>query len=181
MPKALALLVACFWSLPFFAQCGFVAEPVATPSWYRGECWQLPGITDGKITHSEVTFNGQAPKWPEGVTVSYITHDKNYRVSFPAAVFVENGISKVMQARTISLYRLLRWEVKGIPYAYTYDLWPEDVMCTFSVDVTDDRGDGIFRVMTRPGHTMEPSVTRDKGWQAPQPPDLPRWAIKPTA
>jgi hypothetical protein len=102
-------------------------------------------------------------------------HDPNYRVSFPAAVFEENGKPKKMQARTVGLHMLLRWEIYGKPYAYSYDLWPEGLLCTFSVDLVDDKGDGIFRLLVSPGHIMQGEIT-ELGHRGPQAPRLPEWA-----
>jgi sulfur carrier protein ThiS len=165
----LTALLMCVWSSTLLAQCTFVAEPIAVTSWYRSEGWLLPGVKDGKATAPfTVTINGKPPAWPEGVTVSEIVHDKGYHVSFPAAVFEENGKPKKMQARKVGLHRLLRWDINGQPYIYSYDLWPAGTLCTFSVDLVDEKGDGSFRLMVAPGH---PQV-------GPQSPAPPQWAKK---
>ena len=171
MKTRLAVLFILVWSLPMLAQCGFVAEPVAIYDWHRSEGWQLPGVEGYRAYRLEYKINGKSPAWPDGVTVSTIEHSKSYRVSFPEAIFQENGTPKKMRARAIGLHTLLRWEINGKPYAYSYELWPDDVLCTFSVDLVDDKGDGVFRLMTAPGHAVFTSKLR--------PPPLPEWALKP--
>ena len=182
MRTMLAVLVACCCSLAALAQCHFVAKPVAMTGWYRSEGWALPGIADGKIVGpASARINDKPPAWPEGITISVIEHDPGYRVSFPEAVFQENGVQMKMEARSIPLNGLYRWEIFGKPYAYSYDLWPDDVGCAFSADFMDDKGDGVFRVMASPGHLGRREFTKDGGYREPQPPPLPEWASKPKA
>ena len=173
MKLAAVAVILCFSSLSMFAQCGFVAEPVSGTSWYRSDGWQLPGVRDGR-SHGpiKVTINGQQPSWPDGVTVSELMHGKNYRVRFPAAVFRDGLKTRKMRARMLDLYKLVRWDINGKPFAYSYLLHPDGHLCVFSVDLIDDKGDGIFRVMVTPGHAL---VRLDS-----QPPALPEWAKKPT-
>ena len=153
MRAALLALFVCF-SSSMFAQCQFSAEPIANTTWYRSEGWRPPAIRDGRATRSfNVTINGKPPAWPAGVSVSEIVHRKGYRVTFPAAIFEENGTREKMRSRTLVLGELLRWDISGKPYAYSYELVPNGVACMFSVDLLDDKGDGIFRVMVSPGHT----------------------------
>ena len=150
-----------------FAQCQFLAEPIAITNWYRSEGWHAPGVSDGQATRPlNVTINGKRPGWPTGVTVSEIVHTKDYRVIFPAAVFQENGKRKKMRPRKLVLRELLRWDINDKPFAYSYDLAPEGVLCTFSVDLVDDKGDGVLRVMVAPGHVSSLDL---------QPPPLPGW------
>jgi len=182
MRTMLAAIMVCFWSFPILAQCHFVAEPAALTNWYRSEGWELPGVKNGKIIGPiKMIINDKHVDLPDRITVSRIVHPKNYRVSFPAAMFEEGGKTKTMQARTLSLNGLFRWEINGKPYAYSYDLWPDDVMCTFSVDLIDDKGDGIFRVMVTPGHIMQPQIIVPGNIEVPQPPALPDWAKKSTS
>jgi len=129
-------------------------------------------VADAKtIRKLNVTINGKPNVWPEGITVSVILHNDNYRVRFPEAIFDEDGIHKKMLSRVFLLKQLLRWEMNGKPYAYTYYLWPYDVACDATVDIIDDKGDGKFRLMTSPGH---PIVT-----QNPVPPPVPEWLKEP--
>lgn len=182
MRTSLAMLLACFWSAPLLAQCGFVAESVAATTWYRNEGWSPPGVTDGEaVGPISVRIDGRATLWPHGVTVSEIRHERSYRVTFPAAIFTEDGKRKGTARRTLGLHGLFRWEIDGKPYAYSYDLWPEGLLCTFSVDLVDDKGDGLFRVMATPGHIMQGKITSTGQHVAPQPPPLPEWARKPTS
>ena len=94
-----------------------------------------------------------------------------YHVTFPEAVFEENGKRMKMGVRSFGLHYLVRWEFQGKPYAYSYLLLPDDVACSFTVDIVDDKGDGVFRSLVTPGHFI---FDRD-----PQPPPLPSWAVKP--
>jgi len=169
---ALVTVVACSYSLPSLAQCGFAIAPAAGVRWYREQGWQLPGLGDAKgIGPLNLTVNGQPKVWPEGITVSTVLHDEGYRVLFPDAVFDDSGARKRMLARRFGLSRMLRWEIHGTPYAYSYDLSPLDVLCITTVDIIDDRGDGKFRLMTSPGHAI---IFRDI-----VPPPVPEWLSNP--
>jgi hypothetical protein len=167
MRTMLAVLAMFCFCVPMLAQCGFVAEPVSENRWYRSSGWELPGAKSGKIIPTEVIINGKPPAWPEGMRVSVIVHRKGYHANFPAAVFEEAGQPKKMKARSLTLQQLLRWEIKGKVYAYSYTLVPDRSLYVFSVDIVDDRGDGVFRLMT------------DRSLRF-SPPALPEWAKKPT-
>jgi hypothetical protein len=145
---------------------------VTQTHWYRNDGWQPPGLGDAKaIGPLHLTINGGPKAWPEGITASLITHDDGYRVVFPEAKFDEDGVAKKMQQRIFLLYRMLRWESNGTPYAYSYELGPLDVACMATVDIIDDRGDGKFRLMTSPGHVIfGPNAA---------PPPVPEWLGKP--
>jgi len=167
-----AALIACLYPLLSSAQCGFAVEPVESVHWYREQGWQLPGLDDAKrIGPLNVSINGQAKVWPEGITVSIVLHDDGYRVRFPEAIFEDDGTQKKMLPRSFELKQLVRWEMRGKPYAYSYYLWPLDVACMATVDIIDDRGDGKFRLMASPGHTV---LGRDMA-----PPSVPEWLNKP--
>jgi hypothetical protein len=174
---AFAGLLACAFAIPCAAQCGFAIVPAADERWVRNEGWSIPGLSDARgFAHIHRTVNG-VPKdwvWPEGITVSWVVHDDNYNVRFPDAVFDDNGSRKRMLARSFKLYQMLRWEMNGTPYAYSYELGPHDVACLATVDVIDDRGDGKFRLMTSPGHLLMVLPG-----QNPAPPPLPDWLKKP--
>lgn len=139
----------------------------------------MPGVNDdvpGPLKpHGDIVFvpvkvkvEGKQPHWPEGITVSATANP--FSAHFPEAVFDENGTTKKMVARTIGVKVIYRWEINGKPYAYSYTLFPSDVRCFFTVDFIDDRGDGVFRRMTLPGHA---SVTLGP------PPSLPQWVRMP--
>lgn len=175
---ALVSLAAYFWCYhPSSAQCGFAIVPAADKRWYRHEGWPVPGLSDAKGFADIHRTIGGKPKdwvWPEGITVKWVAHDKNYDVQFPDAIFEEDGSRKRMLPRRFMLYSMLRWEMNGTPYAYSYDLGPYDVACVASVDIVDDRGDGKFRLITSPGHTL----MRHGGSTPPVPP-VPEWLQKP--
>ena len=169
---AFAAVIIYYWPLPTSAQCGFAIAPAADVRWYHEGGWEIPGLTDAKsMGKLNVTINGTPHIWPEGITVSLISHEENYQVSFPEAVFDENGIQKKMLARHFLLSQMLRWEINGTPYAYSYFLLPNDIACSASIDIIDDRGDGKFRVMTPAGHPIMN--------QYPLPPPIPKWSGRP--
>jgi hypothetical protein len=173
------LALLCFWSYasPCAAQCGFAIVPAAEQRWYRDEGWLIPGLSDAKgfaDMHRTVDGKPQDWVWPEGVTAHIAVHDHDYDVQFPDAVFDDGGSNKRMLSRKFLLYRMLRWEVNGKPYAYSYLLGPHDVACTSSVDIVDDRGDGKFRLMISPGHLLIGPIGRE-----PSPPPIPEWLQQP--
>ena len=100
-----------------------------------------------------------------------VVHEKNYSVFFPAATFDENGIHKKMSSSVFHLEQLLRWEMHGRPYAYTYEISPDHLLCITTVDIIDDKGDGKFRLMTSPGHIIM--------GQNSAPPPVPEWLHPP--
>jgi hypothetical protein len=180
MRRLVVMLVVCFgfahadFSL---CQCGFAIVPASEQRWIRTEGWPIPGLSDAKgFAKIHRTIDGK-PKdyvWPEGITVSWVVHDDDYTVRFPDAVFDDNGSHKRMLPRSFKLYRMLRWEMNGTPYAYSYELGPHDVACMASVDIVDDRGDGKYRLMTSPGHTLIGPPGSN-----PEPPPVPKWLSDP--
>ena len=176
---AIAGLALGLISYPSSAQCGFAIVPAADNNWFRSEGWPIPGLSDAKGFAAIHRTNDDKPDdfaWPEGVTVTWVAHDKSYEVQFPEAVFEENGSRKRMLPRQFALYSMLRWQMNGVTYAYSYELGPHDVACTSSVDLIDDRGDGKFRRMISPGHTL----LAHRGQTPPAPP-IPDWIQKPKA
>jgi hypothetical protein len=152
---ALTTAVAFSCSLPSCAQCGFSIEPADDVRWYREQGWDPPGLRDAKkIAPIHLTIDGKPKVWPEGLKVWEVLHDdRGYQVKFPEAIFEDGGAQKKMLARSFELLRLLRWDMNGTPYAYSYDLGSPKLHCFITVDIIDDRGDGKFRLMTSPGHT----------------------------
>jgi hypothetical protein len=108
-----------------------------------------------------------------------IEHRGDYRVTFPEAVFEEDGFREKMLPSTFAFVGSLR-EMNGQPYPYTYELYPLSTRwmsfdCVVSVDVIDDKGDGKFRLMTSPGHLFW-GLIDDEG---ADPPPVPDWLKKP--
>ena len=172
-----AAFIACSVVAPCAGQCGFAIVPAADTHWYREQGWPIPGLSDAKgFANVHRTIDGKPNDWvwPEGITVSWVAHDDGYKVQFPKALFDDNGSRKRMLPRRFLLYQMLRWKMNGIPYAYSYLLGPEDVACTASIDIIDDRGDGKFRLMTPSGHTLIVPPGRN-----PEPPPVPDWLKKP--
>lgn len=171
-----AIITAAFLAGPvaICAQCGFAFEPAAAVRWYRNEGWKIPGLADAKaIVPINHEIDGKPVPWdfPEGITVHWVQHNAGYRVTFPTSIFERDGQRTKMLAREFILYQMVRWEVNGKPYAYSYELGPLDVACTANIDIIDDKGDGIFRVMTPNGHTLM--------GQKPMSPPIPEWAKPP--
>jgi len=179
LPRQIVLvgLALCFCSLPSSAQCGFAIVPATDKHWYRNEGWTIPGLSDAKgFASIHRTIDGK-PKdwvWPEGITVKWVAHDESYDIQFPDAIFQEDGSRKRMLPRRFKLYRMFRWEMNGSPYAYSYELGPYDIACSASVDLIDDRGDGKFRLLISPGHTLMSLPGRN-----PEVPPVPEWLQKP--
>jgi len=142
--------------------------------WYRSGGWTIPGLADAiAIAPVRLNIEGKPVPWdfPEGVTAHWVQHGADYRVTFPEAIFERDGQRTKMLARKFILYQMVRWEVNGQPYAYSYILGPLDVACSANIDIIDENGDGVFRVMTPDGHTL---FSR----HAVGPP-VPEWAKKP--
>jgi hypothetical protein len=178
MILGLASLLGCFAAGGrCAAQCGFAIVPAADKSWHRNEGWPIPGLSDAKgfsVIHRTIDGKPNDFVWPEGLSVTWVVHDKGYDVQFPDAAFDEDGSRKRMLPRRFLLYQMLRWEMNGTPYAFSYLLGPYDVACTASVDIIDDRGDGKFRLMVSPGHTL-----MNARGNTPEPPPVPAWLQKP--
>ena len=155
------------------AQCGFSIEPAADVRWFRLEGWATPGVSDAKTfapVKLEVNRKPQSWNWPEGVSAKIAVHDYGYNVAFPEAVFVDGAVKKRMMSKRFLLYRLIRWEMDGKVFAYSYELGPYDVMCAATIDLIDDTGDGKFRLMIPYGHVLMGDT---------QSPQIPQWAQRP--
>jgi len=169
---AFVLLVFCYWPLSSMAQCGFGIVPAASVNWYRAEGWHISGIADAKsIVELHLTVNDKDYIWPDGISVSMVMYQDNYNVRFPEVIFEDSGDHKKMLSRVFGLSQLLRWEMNGKTYAYSYLLIPHDVACSSTIDIIDDKGDGKFRVMTSPGHVIQ--------FKNPTPPPVPEWLKQP--
>jgi hypothetical protein len=165
-------LVVCYAPTLLIAQCHFVAEPADTITWHRPKGWDIPGLKDATFVRPRREVNGVPKPWslPEGISLSVAVFREGYHVTFPAAVFEQDGKPMKMAARSFGIHQIVRWEIHGQPYAYSYLLLPDDVACSFTVDLVDDIGDGVFRSLVTPGHFIfsNPLV----------PPPLPEWASK---
>src|SRR5580698_8138082 len=132
----LVAVFACFCASLTHAQCGFAIVPAASEHWHLNEGWPIPGLSDARgFANIHRTIDGKPKEWvwPNGITVSWVMHDKGYEVQFPDTVFDDGGSRKRMLPRRFLLYSMLRWEMNGTPYAYSYELGPYDVACTASV------------------------------------------------
>jgi hypothetical protein len=76
------------------AQCGIQSKPIAGFNWYRSEGWPTPGADDVKsilpltVNRNGVPLivNGREDDWPEGLTASRLTQERNYHLVFPSWV-----------------------------------------------------------------------------------------------
>ena len=169
---AFAALVICFWPLPTSAQCGFTVKPIEDVRWYRAAGWPTPGVADAEAIRKVTVKTDELPyAWPEGLTVSAILHRPKYQVNFPEVIFNDNGVQKKMQSSVFQLGLFFRWEMNGKIFAYSYELFPHDLLCSTMIDLIDDRGDGKFRIMASPGHAFFGAHAT--------PPPIPEWLRKP--
>lgn len=176
-------LIVCASAVPCAGQCGFAIVPAAEQRWYRNEGWPIPGLSDAKgfaVIHRTVDGKPSELVLPEGISVTWAAFGQdsqfmNYHVQFPDVFFDDEGTRKHMLARSFKVYKMLRWQMKGTTYAYSYLLGASDVACMSSVDIIDDRGDGKFRLMTVPGDTYLGEAKGDP----PEPPPVPDWLKKP--
>jgi hypothetical protein len=172
----IAFVVSCV-PVSSHAQCGFHIEREAGVTWFRSGGWSLPGLKDvtaiNEVAKPSCVAGGGSLRWPDGVTAWSIQHRKEYRISFPDAVFEEDGIRKNMRSSGFVLLALWRWDMNGRTYAYSYRLLPSPspgtyAMCDSAVEIIDDKGDGIFRVMS----PIDP-------YSGFTPPAVPAWVSKP--
>ena len=175
------LVLGCACAFACRAQCGFHIEPAAESGWFRAEGWTTPGVADAKwarVVRKTADGKEQSVGLPAGISVSMAVHDHGpnhgYDVWFPDSLFSTEGIEKRLKAARFLLYELVRWEMDGKVYAYSYLLGPYDVACTASVDLIDDKGDGKFRWMVPGGHTLIVPPPNH-----PEPPPVPEWVKKP--
>ncbi|WP_148210178.1 hypothetical protein [Candidatus Korobacter versatilis] len=173
MRSLLVALFAVVISLPLLAQCGFRVDPVAESNWYSEEGWPTPGMDQRQWIPVNITMDEKPQPLHEGFTVSAIALPHNSHATFPGTLFDEGGVHKKLRSQTMLLFALYRWSFNGKPYAYSYQLAPTDVACSFTMDLIDDRGDGKFRKLTLPGHVVLP--------RRMDPPPLPKWTSGPAA
>lgn len=140
--------------------CEFKFDAVAIPRYYRADGWQLPGIIDYNAK-AKVDYLGlyQASS-VAGAKAFALPHDEDpYIVELPVQLFTLDGKEqrmRSMQARA----GILRWEMGGKIFAYSYGLVPVaahrtngvwkidvEVGCVFSATFIDETGDGVFRLL----------------------------------
>jgi hypothetical protein len=159
--KSAALCLLLLTSIPLMAgECGFSYNPTAQVTYVRAEGWDLPGIGDFS-PQAKPPYGLPSLNPIPGVTNRVLAHDEYpYIAKWPAVDFVLNGEKKRM--RTIQTQMtVVQREFDGKVFAYTYGLipvsarrvngkWVIDSMagCIFDVTFIDDKGDGIFRILT---------------------------------
>ena len=141
--------------------CTFTFEKTATVKYYREDGWFLPGIKDYKFT----SFDSATPLPPveniEGAQARVLLHEYPYIVEFPAQITAIDGETRRLRPM-VAKAGILRWEMNGKVFAYSYGLIPLDARregnrwkieseagCIFTATFIDDRGDGVFRLMVQ--------------------------------
>jgi len=159
--RRIALLLAVLWPVPLAASgCGFQFEPVADFRYVRDEGWDLPGVADFDPS-APVREPGMYPvKNIPGAKAYALPHRENPSIiEFPVQVFQLDGTRNRMRAAQVRA-AIVRWEINGKTFAYSYGLVPvsahrvrgkwvvdSELLCIFDATFIDDRGDGVFRIL----------------------------------
>ena len=155
------LLIVCLTAVPALRACDFQYDPASAANYYRVEGWTLPGITDFNPTANPRTSEVPDLREIPGAVAQLLPHDEYpYIVEFPSQEFVLNGSRKKLRPSQVKA-TIVRWKIGGKVVAYSYGLVPVEARrvngqwkieaeagCIFTATFIDDRGDGIFRVLT---------------------------------
>ena len=140
--------------------CTFQFDPAAHVKYYRSEGWQLPGLADvnSSATGRYVGFYPQVTNIP-GARALALPSERDHVIDFPAQTFMFDGALKRMRP-ALMVSAIVRWEVNGRIFAYSYGLipvsahrtkskWKIDSMaaCIFDATFIDENGDGVFRLL----------------------------------
>jgi hypothetical protein len=156
-----AVVIVSLTAGPLVRACDFQYDPASVANYYRAEGWTLPGTTD--FNPAETPRFSEAPALREipGAVAQLLPHDEYpYIIEFPAQEFILNGSRKRMRPAQVKA-TIVRWKVMGKVVAYSYGLVPvvahrvngqwridSEVGCIFTATFVDDRGDGVFRVLS---------------------------------
>ena len=159
--RRIAILLALLSPIPVAASaCGFQFDPVGDIRYLRSQGWQLPGTADFDPS-APVKYLGLYPvRKVVGAKASALPHYEDpYIVEFSAQEFQVDGARKRMRPAVVRA-AIIRWEMNGKTFAYSYGLVPlsahrikekwvvdGEAGCSFDVTFIDDRGDGVFRVL----------------------------------
>src|ERR1700730_6507257 len=102
--------------------CTFQFDPASTAKYYRSDGWQLPGISDFNSS-APVRYLGQYPGANiPGARAVVLPHlEDPYVIELQAQTFVFDGTPKRMR-RVMARAVILRWEMNGRIFAYSYGL-----------------------------------------------------------
>ena len=146
--------------------CNFSYDPASAPAFVREEGWYLPGVNDDDPNVKANVYG--LPPLPSsvravpGVKARLLRRDEDhYVVDFPAQVFSISNERKHMHPM-LAKASIVRWELNGHVFAYSYGLIPVrkaykrdgrwiyegELGCVFHATFIDDKGDGVFRIMT---------------------------------
>jgi hypothetical protein len=165
MQRLLLMVVALVLS-PLATACDLKYAPAASVQFVRPEGWKLPGVqssTDVNPNHPSFSsdnrgaFSSDLP----GVTATLLRDRNSYIADFPAQVFLLDGTRQRLKTFTAKA-TVLGFQLNGRTFAYGYSLVPvhahrshgrwivdAEAACVFDITFIDDRGDGVFRVLTR--------------------------------
>lgn len=154
---ALLVVIAAIPCVAF--PCTFQFDPAAVAKYYRSDGWQLPGINLKSSAPDRYAGPYPGADIPGARAVALPHEAYPYIIEFPAQTFNFDGTLKRMrhvQARAA----ILRWEMNGHIFAYSYGLipvsahridgkWKIDVElgCIFNATFIDENGDGVFRLL----------------------------------
>jgi hypothetical protein len=162
--QRLWLVVVALALSPLATACDLKYDPAASVQFVRPEGWKLPGVQSSTSVNADYpSFSSDMP----GVTAALL-RDRNYYIAeFPAQVFLLDGARQRLRTFRAKA-TVLRFQVKGRTFAYGYSLAPvhahrshgrwivdAEAACVFDITFIDDRGDGVFRVLTRKQLTPE--------------------------
>jgi hypothetical protein len=150
--------------------CTFQFDPAANVKYYRSEGWKLPGIADFSSS-APVRDIEQYPvtNIPAARAIPLLHDEYPYVIELPAQTFTLDSAPKRMHP-VLALAAILRWEMDGKIFSYSYGLIPvsahringkwkidSEAGCIFNATFIDESGDGVFRLMV-PGSLTESLV-----------------------
>jgi len=150
--------------------CTFQFDPAANVKYYRSEGWNLPGIADFNFS-APVRYLGQYPtaSIPAARAIPLPHAEYPYIIEMPAQTFALDSAPKRMRP-VLARAAILRWEMDGKIFAYSYALIPvsarrmngnwqidSESLCVFNATFIDETGDGVFRLLV-PGRLTESLV-----------------------
>src|ERR1700682_1140684 len=104
--------------------CTFQFDSASDVKYYRSDGWQLPGVSDFNSS-APVRYPGQYPGANiPGARAVVLPHKEDPSViHFPAQTFMSDGTPKRMR-HALARAAILRWEMNGHTFAYSYGLIP---------------------------------------------------------
>lgn len=182
--KGLPTIVMASLLLVVAAQaCDFKIESAALSHFYRSEGWRIPALERGKLS-APISFPASYSHWKfgavpiPGLTVRVILFESSDSdatefglFEMPRQEFEQDGKRRIMPLQYMGVTRwVYRYDVDGKVIAYTFGFSPVEahrvgdkleidgeVGCVFDATFIDDKGDGVFRILS-PGDLTPDSV-----------------------